>query len=181
MDAIGMLEFNSIPAGINAGDAMAKAADVEIIQAQAVCAGKYFVLVKGDVAAVKSALEAGKETGETYLVDDMEIANVHPQVFSAINCCSEVSQLNALGIIETFSLASAVFCADVAAKAADIQLIEIRLGRGLGGRSFVLLTGDVAAAEHAVQAAREEYVDKGMMANTVVIPSPHPQITKYVI
>ena len=63
-------------------------------------------------------------------------------------------------------------------KAADISLIEIRLGRGLGGKSFITLTGDVAAATHAVQAAKETEEAKGMVARTVVIPSPHPDILK---
>jgi microcompartment protein CcmL/EutN len=178
MNAIGMIETNSIPAGIEAGDAMLKAASVELVTAQAVCAGKYIVLVAGDVAAVKAAVAEGEPTAGNYLVDSIVIPNVHEQVISALSACTEITEAAALGIIETYSLASSVICADAAVKAADIDLIEIRLGRGLGGKSFITLTGDVAAAKAAVAAAIDAGEEHGMMANTVVIPSPHPDLFK---
>ena len=180
MNAIGMIETNSIPAGIEAGDVMLKAADVRLVTAQAVCAGKYIVLVAGDVAAVKSSVADAKPTAGNYLVDDIVIPNVHEQVISALSACTEVNTTNALGIIETYSLASAVICADAAVKAADVDLIEIRLGRGLGGKSFITLTGDVAAAKAAVAAAESAGEEHGMVANTVVIPSPHPDLFKQI-
>ena len=58
MSAIGMNEFMSIPTGMFACDAMLKAADVELVSAGCVCAGKYYIVVTGDVAAVRSAVEA---------------------------------------------------------------------------------------------------------------------------
>jgi microcompartment protein CcmL/EutN len=101
-------------------------------------------------------------------------------VIQAISAASEIGDPGALGIIETFSLASAVICADCAVKSADIELIEIRLGRGLGGKSFVTLTGDVDAVKHAAKAAEQTEEAEGMVARTVVIPSPHPDIMKAV-
>ncbi len=178
MNAVGMIETNSIPMGILAGDAMLKAADVTLVTAQPVCAGKYIVMVTGDVAAVTSSVEAGKESAAETLVDQIIIANIHRQVIRAVNACSEVAQCDAVGIIETFSLSSAVLAADYAVKAADVDLIEIRLGRGLGGKAFIILTGEVASAEHATQAARTGAGTEGMIARTVVIPSPHPDLFK---
>lgn len=180
MNALGMVETNSIPKGIEAGDAMLKAAGVALAAAQTACAGKYIVIVSGDVAAVKASVEAGKETAAETLVDSIVIPNVHSQVIQAISAASEIGDPGALGIIETFSLASAVICADYAVKSADVEIIEIRLGRGLGGKSFVTLTGDVAAVKHAAEAAEQTEEAAGMVARTVVIPSPHPDIMKAV-
>lgn len=180
INALGMLETNSIPKGIEAGDAMLKAAQVSLLSAQTACAGKYIVIVSGDVAAVKASVEAGCEVAEEALVDKMMIPNVDAQVLKAIMACTQPQEAEALGIIETFSLASAILCADQAVKAADVSLIEIRLGRGLGGKSFVTLTGDVAAVKHAVQVTSEFEETKGMMARSVVIPSPHPDMIKAV-
>lgn len=180
-EAMGLVETNSIPSGIEAGDAMLKAAAVELVSAQAVCAGKFIVLVRGDVAAVQAAVAAGSEMSGITLVKDMVIPNVHKQVIGAIGCCNEITNPQALGIIETFSIATAVLCADTAVKAADVDLIEIRLGRGLGGKSFILLTGDVAAVNYAVQAAVEDYKDDGLIARTAVIPSPHPDLMKSIM
>lgn len=180
INALGMVETNSIPKGIEAGDAMLKAAQVSLLSAQTACAGKYIVIVSGDVAAVKASVEAGAQVAEEAIVDTMMIPNVDAQVLKAIAACTQPEEVDALGIIETFSLASAILCADQAVKSADISLIEIRLGRGLGGKSFVTLTGDVAAVNHAVKAASELEDTKGMMARSVVIPSPHPDMIKAV-
>lgn len=176
-----MIETNSIPAGIEAGDAMLKAAEVALVTAQAVCAGKYIVIVSGDVAAVKSSVESGKEIADYMLVNSIVIPNVHEQVIGAMCAATDIGRPEALGILETYSLASAVICADAAVKAADVSLIEVRLGRGLGGKSFVVLTGEVAAVRFAMDAAAKLEEVQGMVARTVVIPSPHPDILKAVL
>lgn len=178
MNALGIVETNSIPKGIEAGDAMLKAADVTLAAAQTACAGKYIVIVTGEVASVKASVEAGREAAAETMVDSTVLANIDNQVIRAISACTEVVRYDALGIIETFSLAASIVCADIAVKAADITLIEIRLGRGLGGKSFVTLTGDVAATRYAVETARAAEEVNGMIARVVVIPSPHPDILK---
>jgi microcompartment protein CcmL/EutN len=175
-----MVETNSIPAGIEAGDAMLKAASVALVSAQTVCAGKYIIVVTGDVAAVKASVAAGSEKADYSLVDSIVIPNVDGQVIKAIGACSEIGEPGALGIMETYSLASAVLCADAAVKAADVSLIEVRLGRGLGGKSFIILTGDVAAVKSATEAAQSLNEVQEMVAGTVVIPSPHPDILQAV-
>ncbi|MEA4853138.1 MAG: BMC domain-containing protein [Christensenella sp.] len=176
MNALGMIELNNIPVGIESADAMLKTADVRLATAQPVCAGKYIAIVAGDVMAVRSAVQAGCENAADKLVDSLVIPNVNEQVLAAVGACSDIGQVNAVGIIETFSLCAAVLCADTAVKAANIDLIEVRLGRGLGGKSFVILTGDVSAAEAAVSAARALEETEGLLSQCVVIPSPHQDL-----
>ncbi len=79
----------------------------------------------------------------------------------------------AVGVIETFSVAAAVIAADASVKAADVELIEIRLGRGLGGKSFVILCGGTSEVKAAVSAAKNTPEVKGLLLRTVVIPSLH--------
>ncbi len=174
--SIGMVETNCIAKGIDAADAMLKAADVKLLSGQTACAGKYIVLISGEVAAVRASVEAGVSAGEETVVDSLIIPNIDEQVLVAITACGEPEDFEALGIVETFSLVSAILCADAAVKAADIKLIEIRLGRGLGGKSFLTMTGDVAAVRHAVDVAISGEEVKGMITRTVVIPSPHPDL-----
>ncbi|MEI6101503.1 MAG: BMC domain-containing protein [Eubacteriales bacterium] len=180
-NALGMIETISIPVGIEAGDAMMKASSVELSAAQTVCAGKFIVIVTGDVSAVSASLKAGAEVAGQMLVDSIMIPNIDKQVPLAINACSEVVRADAVGIMETFSLCAAVIAADQAVKAADVHLIEVRLGRGLGGKSFVIMTGDVAAVTAAVQAAGEMKEVQGLMSQSVVIPSAHPDILKAIL
>ena len=175
MGAIGMNEIMSIPTGILACDAMLKAAEVELVSAGCVCAGKYYIVVSG---AVRSAVEAGREVAESLLIDSLVIPNVDPQVAPAISACTMVDQLDALGIMETYSLCAAVHAADAAAKAAEVDLLEVRLGRGLGGKSFILLTGQVSAVQSSIKAAEALEETQGLMAKSAVIPSPHPDMLK---
>ena len=178
MNALGMIETNAIPVGVNAGDAMLKAASVELVTAQPVCAGKYIVIVTGEVAAVKESVDAGKAVAGQRLVDSMVISHVHEQVPKAINACNEIGQVAAVGVMEAFSLCTAVVAADAAVKAADIRLIDIRLGRGLGGKSFITMTGEVAAVRAAIAAGEKTPEAQGMLSESVVIPSPHPDIVQ---
>lgn len=173
MYAVGMVEVLSIPLGVLAGDAMLKTAQVTLVTAQAVCAGKYIVLVSGDTAAVKAAVEAGIDAAENTLVDSLIIPNIDSRVIAAIAGTGEIEDVRAVGILESFSLAAAVYSADAAVKAASVELIEVRLGRGMGGKSFVVMTGDVAAVEAATAAAEDCEETQGMMSRSVVIPSPH--------
>ncbi len=178
MGAIGMNEIMSIPTGILACDAMLKAAEVELVSAGTVCAGKYYIVVAGEVAAVRAAVEAGRTMAEGLLIDSVVIPSVDPQVAPAIAACTMTERLNALGIMETYSLCAAVHAADAAAKAAEVELLEVRLGRGLGGKSFILLTGEVAAVEASIRAAESLEETQGLMAKSAVIPSPHPDMLR---
>lgn len=181
MNALGMIECQNIPKGIEAADSMLKTADVSLLTAQAVCAGKYIVLVSGDVAAVTASVEAGAAVCGTGLIDSLVIPSIHPQVLAAVAACSDVESPGALGILETFSLCVAIKAADAAVKAASISLIEIRLGRGLGGKAFVIFTGDVSACEAAVRAAEQSEGAQGLIAQSVVIPSPNMDLVRRAI
>ena len=173
MTAIGVVETNSIPLGVLAGDAMVKAAAVELVAAQTACAGKYIVLISGDVAAVRAAVAAGVVGADASLVDSLVIPNVDERVVAAMAGACPAEQVEAVGVVETFSLASAISVADISVKAADVDLIEVRLGRGMGGKSYVIITGEVAAVEASVRAAEAGEGLEGLIASSVVIPSPH--------
>ena len=178
MMAIGVVETNCIPLGILAGDSMVKTADVTLASAQTACAGKYIVIVAGEVAAVKASVAAGVQSAASALVDSLIIPNVDERVICAMNGAPAIDHADAVGVIETFSLASAISSADTAVKAADVELIEVRLGRGMGGKSFVVFTGAVSAVEAAMRAAEAEEGSKGLIGASVVIPAPHMDIIK---
>ena len=179
MNAIGIIESSSIAKGYEICDAMAKASMVHILEAQPICPGKFMIIVGGMVADVKHSVETGKEMAGNNLVDSLVIPNIHPQVFEAINATSTVDQVGAIGIIETYSIAAGVSAADIAVKAADVDLLEVRLSRGMGGKSFVLMTGEVADVRSAVAAACEIVEQDGLLAACTVIPSPHEDLKKY--
>jgi microcompartment protein CcmL/EutN len=179
--SLGLIELTSVAAGYQVADAMLKAADVELVLARSICSGKYMVMIGGEIAAVSAGVEAGIEAGRGCVIDTFTLANVHPAVFPAIGGAAPREPLQALGIIEAFSVASLVEAADAAVKAANIRLIEIRLAMALGGKAFVTLTGDVAAVQAAVDAGAAVVADKGLLVNRVVIPSPRNELLSEMI
>ena len=147
METIGFLELNSIAKGVEAADFILKAAEVELLFAKPVCPGKYNVLFCGEVAAVTASLEAGERAAE-----------------------------HAVGVMEFYSITAAVDAADAAVKAAEVDLMDVRLGTGIGGKSFVVLTGDVAAVNEAVKAGVATAEEQGFVVSSVVIPNPRREI-----
>ena len=179
--AIGMVEFSSIARGIYAADQMVKISEVEIVTAQTICPGKYIALVEGDVAAVQDSVHIGEKFAGEYFVDSLVIPNVHHGIFPAITGATMPEHVTALGIFETFSVATMITAADQILKAAELEAIEIRLGTGLGGKSFFTFTGDVAAVETGVEAGRGVAETKGLMVDAEVIPSPSARLVPSVL
>ena len=175
-NSIGMIELGSIAAGFQVSDAMLKAADVELLLARSICSGKYMVMVRGDVGAVQSSVEAGVRAGGFSVIDTFMIPNVHESIFPAIAGTTKVEELEALGILESFSVASLIEGADAAAKSANVRLVEVRLAMALGGKAFATMTGNVAAVQSAVDAGAQVIGKKGLLVNKVVIPSPRREL-----
>jgi microcompartment protein CcmL/EutN len=176
-----MIELNSIAKGVHVGDEMLKTADVELIMAQPICAGKYMVLVSGDVDSVERASEVGKEVAGEFLVDDFVIPNVHSSIFPALTATTQIHAIDSLGVIETFSVASSIMAADAAVKAADVDIIEIRCATGLGGKSFLYLTGDVSSVNSAMDAGIDVLQGTGLVLSHVIIPSPSRDIRRCIL
>ena len=171
--AIGMVELNSIAKGIETCDYMVKAAQVELIRSSTVCPGKYLILIAGDTGDVRASMKEGEKRGGECVVDTLLLPNVHPQLIPAISMATQPPKLGAVGVLEFYSVASAITAADVAAKAANITLIEVRIGYAIGGKGYVTLTGDVGAVRAAVAAATR---DAQLLVGTTVIPRPAQQV-----
>ena len=180
-NSIGLIELTSIAAGFETCDAMLKAAGVDLVLSRSICSGKYMVMVRGDVAAVGASVAAGIAAARFAVVDSFVIPNLHESVFPALSGSNKVESLEALGIVEAFSVAALIEGADAAVKAANVELIEIRLAMALGGKAFVTLTGDVAAVQSAVDAGARVVGEKGMLVNKVVIPHPRPELLNEMI
>ena len=59
-EALGMVETRGLTAAIDAADAMTKAAEVTLVGTEKIGSGLVTVMVRGDVGAVKAAVEAGE-------------------------------------------------------------------------------------------------------------------------
>jgi len=178
--SIGMIEMTSVGIGHLVQDAMLKAANVKLLLARTICSGKYIVVVGGSVAQVSAAVEAGLEAAPDGVIDHINLANVHPDVFPALGQQVQLTQPIesnlSIGIIETFSSASAIEASDAAAKAADVKLYKLHIAMALGGKGFVMMAGSVASCRAAVDAGAAVVKDKGLLVSSVVIPRPSEEL-----
>jgi microcompartment protein CcmL/EutN len=174
--AVCLLEFSSIARGIEAGDAMSKRAPLQVIRAGTVHPGKYLVLAGGLTADVEESLAAGREAAGDALVDVVFLPDVHPDVVASIAGarCSDGGE--ALGVIETDTVAATVDAADAGVKGASVTIRELRLADDLGGKGYVLFGGEVAEVEAAVGYGVARVEGAGHEVTHVVISQLHAEM-----
>ncbi|SHM88290.1 Carboxysome shell and ethanolamine utilization microcompartment protein CcmL/EutN [Caldanaerovirga acetigignens] len=178
MKALGLLEFREITRGLVASDKMLKSAPVELITATSVCPGKFVILITGEVSAVKNAIQAGKEEFKDGVIDELLISNPHESLLSALSGTTEINlEKQSLGLIETFSVASAIKAADAAAKGGNVVVSEVRLARGMGGKSVVIILGEVSAVKSAVSSGIQA-VEEGLLVSHAVISNVTQKLLK---
>ena len=156
--AIGMIEFKTTATGITAADAMVKTSEVEIVEAQTVCPGKYIAIITGDLSAVKAAVDAAVTTYEDKCIDSFVLGNPHESLFPAMYGTTQIEGISALGILETYD--------------AIVDVIELRIAKGMCGKSYMLLTGEVSAVEASIEKAKQLVASKGMYLDSSVIAHP---------
>lgn len=157
---------------------MVKRAPVAMIHAGTVQPGRYLVMVSGDVAAVEEAVQAGLETGERALLDRVFLPNVHPEVINGLAGGRQPAAGEALGVVETQTVASAIHAADSGLKGAEVQLVQLRLADGLGGKGLVLFTGTVSDVEAAVDIGSGRIA--AQLVHQVVIAQLHSEMVENV-
>ena len=174
--AIAAIETSSIAQGTVVGDAMVKTAEVELLEARALSPGKYWVLIGGGVAEVRSSFRSGVDVAAETLLDSLFIPQLHEMVMPALRGDVPGPDDDALGVLETLTAAAAIVAADRAAKAARVLIRTIRLANGLGGKGYLFLSGEVADVQAAVEAGRAEALGRGLLVRSVVIPQLAPQM-----
>jgi len=174
--ALGIVEWRAIARAIVATDVMVKSSPVELVLASPICPGKFVAIINGEIGSVRNAVGSAVDVDPENVVDSVVLGTVHPDVIPALTGITAApAGRGALGIIETFASASAIKAGDAAAKGGQIHLLEIRLARGLGGKSLVLLQGEVAAVKDAVKQAAAA-IDPGLIVGVEVISSAHPAL-----
>jgi microcompartment protein CcmL/EutN len=170
--AIGMIETNSIARGILVHDVMLKKAYREIIQSNSICPGPYIVFITGDEADVEEAMTDGLHYGGSAVVDSLFIPNIRENIFPAMLGGIQDIEIDAVVIVETYSVSSGILLADMALKRNEVQLLDLRLAQGLGGKAYFIITGPLHEVEESAAHLQDE-AEPGMLANIEIIPAPH--------
>ncbi len=169
--ALGILELRSIARGYFTLDAMTKRAEVAVLHAEPVSPGKYWIAVTGGEAEVQESMQAGVETAGDARLDHTLLTYAHDDVLAAVRdgVRAKVPR-DALGVLETATMASSIRAADAALKCAAVTLVDLHLARGIGGKGYLVVTGELSDVEAALDAAAEcagesTVVGREVMAN----------------
>ena len=173
---VGVIELKSIAKGIEACDAALKSAGVRLISAHPACPGKYEIVLTGDIADVTAAIDHVKERFDGGIVDASLMGRIDEQVITALFGSQSAEKGSSLGVIETYSAASAIKAADIAVKTSRVSIYDLRVSRGMGGKGIVLVTGNVADVAAAVKAGCSHAKEQGLFHSSSVIAAPHPEL-----
>lgn len=169
--AIALIEFNNLADGITAGDAMVKKAPIAMLKAGTVSQGKYLVLIGGSTASVDESYREGLQVGGHSVVDSLLLPDVHPQVHGAVLGERRACHSHALAVVETRTVAAIIQAADAGVKGAQVDIVEMRLADGYGGKGYVLFTGKVEEVEAAVEIGLSSLGDRRAAVSSRIIPA----------
>jgi microcompartment protein CcmL/EutN len=175
LPAIALIELGSIAAGAFAADKMVKRAPIELLHAGTVQPGKFLILVGGGTAEVEESYLAGIEAAPTDVLDEVFLPDVHPQVLEALDSARAFGGYNSLVVLETSTIAAILRTTDAAAKSAQVQISEMRLGNGLGGRGLAILTGELSDVEAAADIAIRSLAGRNVTLCHSIVSNVHEQ------
>jgi microcompartment protein CcmL/EutN len=178
--ALGLLEVSSIARGFVVADAVVKKAPVRLLRCHTVSPGKHLTLLAGGVDEVFESMRAGESAAGSLLLDKLFLPQVHPDALRAASGVFSPRTDGSLGIVEYFSVASALVAADAAVKTAAVEIVEMRLAQGIGGKGFFVLSGELNALEAAIQAALRVN-ESGLYCGHEIIANPHPEFVQSLV
>ncbi len=176
-----IIELSSIAKGYFILDQCLKAAKVHIIEASSVSPGKFLILLKGDVNAVGKAYDSALMSGNKEIIDSALIPTLNKGILDALYGLSKV-EANKAGIVvlETTTLTSMLLgLHNIAAVKKDIQFIEVKPGRGLGGKSIGFITGNITDLYESLEIFLRVTKQNGSFIEGQVISAPHPDFLSH--
>ena len=174
--ALGLLELESLARGVVVADAVLKRADVTVLWAEAVTPGKYVLLFVGGEAEVAESFQAGLEASGDRLLDSLYLPHISEAVVSALRSELRASSSDeSLGLVEVHTVAATLKAADAALKHAQVRLVHLAVAKGIGGKGWFSLAGELPDIEAALEAATAT-IGASLLAGSEIIARPHGEL-----
>ncbi len=178
--AIALLEIDSIAIGMQTGDSMVKKSPISVLKTGTVHNGKYLILIGGSVASVEEAFKEGSDAADGHLLDQVILPDIHPQVHDGILGKRLTCKHDAIGVVETTSVAAVIQSTDAGLKGADVDLVEIRLADDIGGKAFTIFGGSLEEVQAAVEIAKNAVTKEDHWYREMIIPNLHKDMAKQI-
>jgi microcompartment protein CcmL/EutN len=178
--ALAVLDFDDIPAGIHAVDALLKKAPIAFIKAGTITRGRYLVVFGGSTAATSESLQEALAVGGKAIIDHAFLPDVHAALFDAV-FGKRHRAADSLLILETETASSVVRAVEAALKGTPVELVEVRLSEsGLSGKGVALLSGTLHDVEAAASLAAAGMGDPPRGFSFRLIAAPHDDLPRVI-
>ncbi|MCK5033772.1 MAG: BMC domain-containing protein [Calditrichia bacterium] len=176
--SIALLELSSIAVGIFTADIMVKRSPITVLKSGTVHNGKFLILIGGSVASVEESFYTGIDSSSEKIIDQVQLPDVHQKVHDAILGYRQKCLSEAIGIIETSTVAAIIKSADAAVKGASIEILEIRIADDLGGKAFAIYNGEIEDVQSAIEISKENVTKKEFWIRDKIIPRISPEMAE---
>ena len=170
--ALALLEFDSVAAGILAVDRMLKQAPIALLRCGTVHPGRYLALVGGSVASTEEAHAAGVLSAQEQgaLKDQVILADPHPLLAAAVAGGRVAPLGESVGVIEVSTSPGLLRGIDAALKAVPVDLVEIRLADDLGGHALAIFDGLFPDVQEALQVTADRLGTAAEVCGSSLMP-----------
>ena len=184
VSALGVLDFDNIPAGIWAVDAILKKAPIALLRAGTTTRGRYLVLFGGSTASTAESMDEAMTIAGSSIIDSAFLPDVHERLFKAVLGAQQKAS-GSLLIIETETASSIVRAVEAAMKGTPVELLEVRLSdAGLAGKGVALMAGtlhDVEAAAELAAAGMGADSPEPLGYSQRLIAAPHEVVEREIV
>ena len=165
-----MLDIGDIPTGRLALDLLVKEAEVEVLSAGTVQAGRYLILFGGPVEPTQYAYARASEVAGSMLTDAVLLPWVEERIVPALmdSVIHPTAGGDTLGVLQLGSSPTMLRAVDAALKGALVQLLQLRVAEGLGGRSLATVFGETTDVEAAIEVAESAIGPRSDWSTSVI-------------
>ena len=154
-DALAVIEFSTMPAGLLATDVATKASDIDLLFSGTVHPGKFLLAFEGGVTETELALHAARRSGRDSLIDSIHLSFPHPHLRSTAPATIGENE-PALLAVETLTIPSLLGGLDRSLKSTFVVLRLLQLADHLGGKSIAVIEGNLPDIEAAADCLKDD-------------------------
>ncbi len=179
--AFASVEFNSVPVGLFAADALLKKSPISLIRSGTIGAGRFLILLAGTTASVAEAHAEALFHGGLQVADDAFLPDIHPALYDAVLGSARQMGEGPVWILETPTVSCNLQAIERAMKGVPVELLEFRAGDPrMDGRGLAILQGDLYDIEAAQEIALAALETRGIPAQHRILTAPHEALLQQI-
>lgn len=170
--AMALIEFDGVAAGVLAADRMLKQAPIALLKCGSVHPGRYLVLVGGSVASTEEAHRMGVAVAREHhaLGDEIFLPDPHPMLAAAVAGERVAPEGESVGVVEVSTSPGLLRGLDAALKSVPVDLVEVRLADDLGGRALAVFDGLLPDVQEALRVVADRLGGKATLCGSSLLP-----------